>query len=382
LKCVVERAKDLLCIDQDFFKPKPHLLPLNNGVLNLVESELIPFNPALPLKDKLPVDFDPDANCDLFLNSFLRQVLAEEDIELLQLYLSQLIDGTNHSQTILILNGQSGWGKSTLIKILTGVFGLGNVGIIRDQIFSSHKELSHYQRKRFLLHPDMATEFLARSEASLFKQLVGGDPLWGEDAGGNTISIEGNFPCILCCNGKPKIKIDSDADAWMRRLLVVPFGQAQHDLHVGRLAEAIVRTEGPAILNWLIEGRRKLFKARFQISKTTEQQQRTAALVMASQSPKAFVLECLRREEGAEMSGSDLFAHYHHWCMENQVTPFAGQYFNQMAKDEIEITLGLRYRHDLKTREGTATRGWKNLKLIKTGATNDENSSEVSERNH
>jgi P4 family phage/plasmid primase-like protien len=378
LKGVVERARELLCVGDDFFKPKSHLLPLNNGILDLSSNKPIPFNPALPLKEKLPVNFVPNAECDLFLNTFLRHVLSEQDIDLLQRYLGQLLDGHNHSQTILMLNGESGWGKSTLIKILTAVLGLSNVGIIRDQVFKSEKELSNYLGKRFLLHPDMPADFLDRREASLFKQLVGGDPLWAEDHQGNLITIEGNFPCILCCNGKPKIKIDSDDEAWMRRLLVIPFGQAQHDLHVGRLAEVIVRNEGPAILNWLVEGRRKLMKANFQMSQTSEQQRRTTALVMACESPKAFVKTCLERKQGAEMVGADLYAHYQHWCLQNQVIPFAGQYFNQMAKDEIEITLGLRYRHDLKTEDGTMVRGWKNLALAKSETLEAENASKVS----
>ena len=142
------------------------------------------------------------------------------------------------------------------------------------------------------------------------------------------------------------------------------FQAAEHEQHFGKMAELIVKTEASGILNWLVEGRRKLVQQKLQLIRTENQQLRTQAMVMACESPKAFVQACLERKEGAEMVGTDLFAHYQQWCVENQITPFAGQYFNQMAKDEIEITLGLRYRHDLKTGDGTAVRGWKNLALI------------------
>ena len=278
-----------------------------------------------------------------------------------------------------MLNGESGWGKSTLIKILGGILGWKQVGIIRDQVFKSDRELPHYLGKRFLLHPDMPTDFLDRRDASLFKQLVGGDPIWAEDASGHMLTIEGNFPCILASNGKPRLRIDSDHEAWMRRLLVVPFQAAEHEQHLGKMAELIVRTEAPGILNWLLEGRRKLVKAKFQMTMTGEQQRRTTALVMTSQSPKAFVQSCLQRKAGAEMGITELYSHYQQWCVQNQMTPFAGQGFNQMAKDEIEMTFGLRYRHDLESAAGKAVRGWKELAMVQTEPANVDSESAGSE---
>ncbi len=379
IKAVVERAREVLAVDDEFFRTQPHRLAVQNGILDLTTGKLNQFNPALPMKETLPVRFDPDAKCELFLNAFLRQVLQPIDVDLLQLYLGQLLEGNNYSQTILLLTGESGWGKSSLIKILGGMLGWNNIGIIRDQLFKSDHELLHYQGKRLLLHPDMPTDFLNRPEASLFKQLVGGDPLWAEGKDGEMVTIEGNFPVVLSCNGKPRIKIDSDQNAWMRRLLVVPFQAAEHDKHWGKMVDLIVKTEASGILNWLLDGRRKLAKAQFQINRTQEQQRRTTALVMASESPKAFIRECLQRQEGEEMEVADLYAHYQKWCVENQLTPFAGRFFSQIAKDEIEMTLGLRFRHDLKSKDGTAIRGWRHLGFVKPTTENVETRSESSE---
>jgi hypothetical protein len=71
------------------------------------------------------------------------------------------------------------------MKILGSMVGWKNVGINREQLFRDEFELNHYADKHPLLHPDLPTEFLDRKEASTFKQIVGGDPLWanvrGED---------------------------------------------------------------------------------------------------------------------------------------------------------------------------------------------------------
>lgn len=365
LRCVVERAKELLAVGEDFFKSKPHHLPVNNGVLDLVTNKLIPFNPALPLKQKLPVAFDPTATCDVFLKSFLVPVVKAEDVDLLQKYLSQLVEGRNHTQTILLLNGESGWGKSTLMKIIGSLMGWNQAGIIRDQVFKDDNELSHYEGKRFLYHPDMPTEFLDRKEASLFKQLVGGDPIWTEAKNSNQmLTIQGNFPVVLACNGKPKIKIDCDADAWLRRLVVVNFGTAAHEQHMGKLAEMIVRTEASGILNWLLAGRRKLVQSKLQLTLTQEQRDRAATLLLSSESPKAFVRCCVQKQQGGVILMGDLYEHYQRWCRKTGVRPFTSREFMEQTKDEIEITFGLRPRHDLDAGDGKAKRGWSGLQVV------------------
>jgi hypothetical protein len=60
----------------------------------------------------------------------------------------------------------------------------------------------------------------------------------------------------------------------------------------------------------------------------------------------------------------DLYEHDQDWCRVNHVRPDASKQFTQTAKAEIEIGMGLKYRHDLEGAEGKAMRGWKGLALV------------------
>ena len=84
---------------------------------------------------------------------------------------------------------------------------------------------------------------------------------------------------------------------------------------------------------------------------------------MASQSPAAFVQSRLEKKRDSEITAVELYTHYQEWCIKNGVRPFASQAFTQMAKEEIELKLGLRYRHDLGGEQGTS-RGWKGVGLV------------------
>ena len=168
LKSVVDRAKDLLTVDDNFFQDRKHLhLALLNGTLQIDNGTFHPSDPGRPVKKTLPLTYDPKAKCDLFLGSFLAHILEPADIDLLQNYLSRVLEGINHSQTILVLTGDAGWGKSSLMQILGTMVGWKNVGIIREQLFRDEFELAHYADKHLLIHPDLPTDFLDRKEASI-----------------------------------------------------------------------------------------------------------------------------------------------------------------------------------------------------------------------
>jgi P4 family phage/plasmid primase-like protien len=374
IKGMVGRARDLLGVEETFFRDQSVThLAFSNGIYDLNTKTLKPFGANHPVRETLPVNYDPQAKCDSFLHFFLEQILDPQDMDLLQRYGSQILLGLNHSQTLLVLTGESGWGKSSLMKILGGLIGWNRVGIIREQLFKDEYELAHYQHKKLLYHPDMPTAFLDRPEASLFKQLCGGDPMWADVKGGDErLILEGNYPVILACNGKPKIHLDSDTDAWMRRIVVLSFKKPEHETHLGKMAELIMKNESSGVLNWLLEGWAKLWRNGMQLVQTPEQRNRAAKLLLSSESPKAFVAQCLKKNSNSIMGSADLYAHYQEWCREQSIPPFASQAFTQMVRDEIEVSFGLKYRHDLPDGQSNCMRGWKGLGLIETG--NSKNS--------
>jgi len=130
------------------------------------------------------------------------------------------------------------------------------------------------------------------------------------------------------------------------------------------MAELILKNEASGILNWLLEGRAKLAKDKLQLTQTPEQKERAATLLLASDSPSAFVRSCLVKKRDGELGVVDLYEHYQEWCRDNHLRSFPSKPFSRIAKEEIEITMGLKLRHDLPGENGKTRRGWKNLGLV------------------
>jgi phage/plasmid-associated DNA primase len=190
--------------------------------------------------------------------------------------------------------------------------------------------------------------------------------------------LEGNFPLVLACNGKPKIHVDQDSDAWLRRLVVLSFKKPDHDQHIGKMGELILKTEASGILNWLLEGRAKLAKDKLQLTQTTEQKARAVNLLLGSDSPAAFVRCCIQKQKGGVIWMAELYEHYQKWCRKHSVSPSRSVDFMRMAKGTIETEFGLSPRHDLIGEQGKARRGWSGLAVVEGGET-IENQSSLSE---
>ena len=59
----------------------------------------------------------------------------------------------------------------------------------------------------------------------------------------------------------------------------------------------------------------------------------------------------------------ELYEHYQKWCRENHLRSFPSKPFSRIAKEEIEITWGLKLRHDLPGENGKPRRGWRGLQV-------------------
>jgi hypothetical protein len=83
--------------------------------------------------------------------------------------------------------------------------------------------------------------------------------------------------------------------------------------------------------------------------------------LLASDSPAAFVRSCLVKKRDEELGVVDLYEHYQEWCRDSHLRSFPSKPFSRIAKEEIEITWGLKLRHDLAGENGKPRRGWKGL---------------------
>lgn len=96
------------------------MVALQNGLLDLSGPEHIlrNYTPNDWLTSKSPITWDSGRRCPKWISFLKRALKHEEDLYLLQCVLGSMIVAGNRGQVILIIFGQAGSGKSTIVTAL------------------------------------------------------------------------------------------------------------------------------------------------------------------------------------------------------------------------------------------------------------------------
>lgn len=365
LRGVLQRAQGQLEVGADFFENDvTEFLACKNGMLRLKDGELLPFAPSFRRRNKLGVDYIPDAQCPMFLDGLMRPALDAEDIDLLQRWCGLALIGVNLAQRFPILTGTAGGGKGTFIRVLMGIIGAGNMATLRPNLLAERFEVGRFLGRTLLYGADVPENFLNCRDVATLKALTGGDPVTLEFKGSNERpSITCRFNAIVTCNSRLTVHLEGDVEAWRRRLAIVEYKKPKPEKVIADFSERIVREEGSGVLNWMLEGLLNLRRDHWQLRLTEAQQKKVDDLLLESEADRVFAEEMLERREGAQLTVSDCYEAYVQFCNERGWVVMARKKFSNGIGDTITRLFSLTLRHDVPDQQEKPQRGWKGLGL-------------------
>ena len=366
LRSIVDQMKGVSMKTGVFDHDKPYI-HFNNGIVDLrVEggdvnlSELRKPTALDYSKNKLQVDYDPNAKCSRFLDEYLKLALNKDDIKLLQKYAGLCIFGKNTIQKILIVTGVGGSGKSIFSNCIQGILGEVLVTELRTGHMHERFELYRYRGKKLLYGVDVQERFLQQKGAQVLKGLTGGDTFDTEKKGASdSFPMRGEFPVLLTSNSSLKIGLEKDAEAWLRRLLIVEFNKPVLKKIV-KFHEILLEEEGSGILNWALEGFRKLIKEvseHGEIVLTEVQRNRVEKLVSGSDSVRQFVEVCLKTSDSGSVTIGELKEAYYRYCQSKGFVPVSVKSLSHELADQI----GEKYHRFESHSVGIGERGYRRI---------------------
>ncbi len=345
-----------------------------NGMIEIGETEMCvrPFSPEDFSRNQVPVAFDSKADCPRFIDELLKPALAADDIRLLQKWVGGVLLGGNPAQKMLIQEGLAGTGKSTVAAVVEMLVGSESVTQLRTELLHERFETARYVGKRLLAGRDVPGDFLSRRGASTLKVLTGGDRLDAEIKGSMTAPSLGCFDVIVTANSRLRVRLEEDAGAWHRRLLILSYRRAQPPKPVPDFAAQLFRKEGAGILNWALAGAAALLKdleecGRFQL--TAEQERRIDALLAESDSVRAFLRANVASDDGADVTTDELCEEYSRYCENLDWRPLSRREVERMLPDLMLELFNVSKRNDIR-RDGKSRKGYSGVGP-KTEAKND-----------
>jgi len=316
-----------------------HFINLKNGRLNLRTMELLNHTAEFLSTFRIPVEFDLDANCPK-IRRFLSQIVAEENVPLLEEIFGWCLDTRSQIQRTILLIGEGANGKSTFLQLLQEFLGSKNCSAISLQDLSKNRfASSQLYGKLANIHPDLPSTKL--TDSSFLKTLTGGDTITAEKKFKDSFEFINKAKMIFSANTPPNIADDSKA-LW-RRIIIVDFPnifmgeEADQQL----LKKLTTREELSGLLNIAIEGLKRLReKGDFSYPQTWQKTQEKYAYL--ADPVTAFVEEDCAYESDKEISKQDLYKAYVSFCKRKGVAAKNDKGFGHSLKQKYQRNIGER----------------------------------------
>lgn len=316
-------------------------LPMQNGILDIEATlnamndgsplpPLFPNTPDLFCEHALEYDYDPTAECPLFLR-YLKEVQpAQENRECLQMMAGLLLVHDCSYNVAFFLYGEGGTGKSVFMNVLEEMLGeenccsvpLANLGDRFAKIGLTENMANLVGDMPVV--PDSGR--LAEMEGIL-KTVTSGETLFVERKGKDGWEARATARCVFATNELPPFS-DRSNGIW-DRLRIIPFNVVfrNTERQNPHLSEDLL-AERSGILNWALHGLLKLRGL-----KTFPQCSEGAACLeehrIACDHEKAYLQERTMSDLDGCISSRLLYEDYKDWMRRNNYRPLGMQRFKR-----------------------------------------------------
>ena len=336
------------------FMEEPGLVVVKNGVIHLDTGELTPHDPIYYAKAALPVFYDPDVECPLFLK-FLERV-APTYTGFLQEWTGYHLLKDQRYQRFIILLGDGDNGKSTFLHVLTSLIGSDNVATQSlYRITTNRFAVAELYAKLANIVADIGPNEIKHTGALKIAT--------GEDRGSAERKFKDPFNFVnyaklsFSCNQLPKTP--DETIAFYKRALVLLFDtviplEDQDDT----LKEKLTTPEElSGILNWSLEGLRRLQeRRRFDEPTTIEERRRQYRRL--SDPIASFAEDCLIEDVDEYETKDTVYKAFAKYCKDTGfVTPSDSTFFKELKKHVY-------YHNGSKTINKERTKALLGVKLI------------------
>ena len=303
---VLRLARELSYVRADRWDHKDDIIVCSNGTLDLNTFELRDHRPEDYAMGGLDFPYDPEAKAEAW-EEFIGGRLGEAWSFLQEFAGYALTTDTSHEMALWLL-GEGGTGKSTFVEGLVGISGnrAGKLGLA--DLERSSFALENIVGKTLLTATEQPATFV--KQIDVINTLVSGELISINRKNKPIMDVRSTAKLLWAMNEAPKIR--EHGSGIFRRIQIVkfpPLGGRKNPA----VKERIMTLELPGILNWAIEGLKRLRERdRFDVPQSV----RVAVEEFAySNDPVAQFLDdmCERSHEYRE-GKQRLYDTYSKWC--------------------------------------------------------------------
>lgn len=353
-KNVIAELKEQVRIDEtaeinsDDLGLEPGYVAVEDGLLDLDAGTTSDHSPEDYALTRIPVAFDPDASYDEW------EALVEEWAEdgraaALQEYVGYCLHvGALPIHRALLLVGSGANGKGVFLSVVRALLGADNTTSIELQTLANDADaVAEFQSSLANIDDDLSARKLGNG-LGMFKKLSAGDSVRGRRLYEEAFTFDATGKQLYAANEVPDVSGDvgEDDEAFWRRWLLVEFPNhypvGERDPTLGdQLTEP---EELSGVLNWAIEGRRRLLEQGYFTNEERYAQAKRERWQAWGDSVDRFISECVEHDPDADnISTSQAHRRFSAWCRAHDEKPIGQQQLTNTLKQEaVEYTTSVR----------------------------------------
>jgi len=314
-------------------KPERNVIPFQNCLLNTATMEVMPHSPKHDILYCLNYDYEPKATCPQWLK-FLSQVLPKQGlIDVLQEYLGLLFvdrEGLKLEEMLILLGGGSN-GKSVVFETIFRILGERNVStydisaLIKGN--SADYNLAAIDGKILNYTSELDPKDFS---GDLAKKLISGEPVMARQIYSQPIMLK-NIPLFIC-NANKLPQTDDKTFGFFRRFLIIPFEVTIAVKDQDKALSVKLREEYSGILNWIIEGRKRILANNVQFTEVSDIKRVKEEYRIIQDSIYGFI-KTNRLEATGDftdrytVSNTEIYGQYIEYCKEVTKSPYGKNVF-------------------------------------------------------
>jgi P4 family phage/plasmid primase-like protien len=313
LASVTELTRIKVFVPDERWDADSDILVCENGALRISTGELIEHKPGHYATSAVPYKYDPDAR-PVIWEYFLRNTVPAA-ASFLQEFAGYALTTEMTHELAVWLFGPPGSGKSTFIAGLAAMLGhrAGILGLA--DLERSRFTLADLPGKTLVVASEQPSSYLASTNT--LNAIISGEPIQVERKYRDPFTVIPRAKVCWAMNELPRV---ADANSGLfRRVKVVTFPKLtenQQDPEIKRHIEQ----EGAGILNWSLEGLRRLKKrGHFEVPAGVEDA--TKQFRENNDVPALFIEDRCVRGTNFEVAAAKLYREYKYWCEENGHRP-------------------------------------------------------------
>ncbi len=325
----------LVSMDFDLFNRNPYLVNVRNGLLDIRDMSFKEHTPSYLSTVQLNVEYNPHAHCPQF-EKFLNEVLDCRLIPLVQEILGYLLTTNTSAQKSFVLLGPARTGKSTLLWVVEYLLlGKKNVSNIPWQEIGDKFKTAELLGKLANVFSDLPSKSI--DDTGIFKVVTGEDYLMAEKKNKNPFKFRPFARLVFSCNELPKNYVDR-TEGFYRRLIIVPFNRQIDKNKIDKALKYKFQREKEGILNWALEGLRRLYENNFEFSENELTDEVKKEYKRENNNVISFVEECCEIDSLFSCSRIELYESYKEFCGESGLKVLSQIKFNKELEGNFNVT--------------------------------------------